>query len=387
MRRRPLLCALLGTGGVSALSGCNGLFGGEPGPPRSTAEYVSDSARTGTSSAATGDPGPTTGPPTPEPYRSSGPALDSPRGVHVRNLASTDRFLTLVLTDDGAEVFVESLTVPAGETASFPGLLGTGGRYEVLVETADGSRESYDWEVSEPLDDLWVDLTPGIEFARAVRCLADCSLVVPDAERVVAYDVPDSVGVSEALGRVPAVVLDNDATRPRRASVRVWNRTDRRLALSYDVPPDVRVVVPVLPGGPRYRVAVETPEGEAEYDWLSSVRPTLYASLDSRPTFRCGYVDRDLLVRNETPTDRTIRVQVLTGEETLFERSFTVAGESTRRVPSAVDPNGPLRFRVATADGLRETYDWTRCAPPGPITVAVGENGVFVSVSPDRDSS
>jgi hypothetical protein len=39
-----------------------------------------------------------------------------------------------------------------------------------------------------------------------------------------------------------------------------------------------------------------------------------------------------------------------------------------------------LRFRVRTADGLDEEFDWGFCAPNGTIVVSVSDAGLFVSV-------
>jgi hypothetical protein len=77
---------------------------------------------------------------------------------------------------------------------------------------------------------------------------------------------------------------------------------------------------------------------------------------------------------------------VFTGEETLFERTFELDSRAVETDPSAVDPAGPLRFEVET-DGAVERYNWVRCAPNGPITVAVSDDGVSVSVRPTTESS
>jgi hypothetical protein len=76
---------------------------------------------------------------------------------------------------------------------------------------------------------------------------------------------------------------------------------------------------------------------------------------------------------------------VLTHEETLFERSFDLEAGAIETVPSAVDPAGPLRFEIVTDDGSVERYDWVRCAPSGPITVALSDRGAYVSVRPTRE--
>jgi hypothetical protein len=371
MRRRPVVRAILAAGLSGALAGCNALVG--PDSPEATDTARTDTARTSTA----GSPGP---------YRVTGrPTLDRPRGVHLRNLVSTERFVTVVVAAGDDELLADSVSVPARGTVSFAGLVESAGRYRVLVETADGDRVGYDWRLRPAFDDLWIDLTPDVALHRPVLCLPDCPFAVDDDERTVVYEVPDDVGVGEALGRTPALAIDNDAARRRRVRIEVTDRGERRLATAYDLPPDVRALVPVLPASGRYDVALRTDDGEATYDWQPSVRTTLYASLAEGPGFRCGYADHDLHVRNETDAARRVRVRVLTGEETLFERSFDLEAGAIETVPSAVDPAGPLRFEIVTDDGSVERYDWVRCAPSGPITVALSDRGAYVSVRPTRE--
>ena len=388
MRRRSVLRALFGTAGVSGLAGCNALSDTDSTATPSATAPSEPPGSTRASDPSEGGPGSNgTGPAAREPYRATGvPPLERPRGVNVRNLGSTERFLTVVVRDGETEVFAASTAVPAGETASFRRLLASEGRYDVLVETADGARDSYRWDLRADLDDLWVDLVPALSFRRPVVCLTDCPFVVDAADQSVAYDVPDDVDVAAALGRTPAVALDNDGPARRRVTLHVWDGGRLHFASEFDLPPDVRLLVPTLPASQRYGVVVRTPDGEAIYDWLPAVRGTLYASVAAAPEFRCGYADHDVQVRNETDQPRAVRVRVFTGEETLFERTFELDSRAVETDPSAVDPAGPLRFEVET-DGAVERYNWVRCAPNGPITVAVSDDGVSVSVRPTTESS
>jgi hypothetical protein len=375
-----MLRSLLAVGLSGSLAGCNALFGtGSAGRTEATTTDVTPPPTADRRTAAGSS----------RPYRVAGaPTLDRPRGVWLRNLASTARFVTVVVDAGdagGDELLVESVSVPARGTVSFADLIGSAGRYRVLVETADGARERYDWDLRPAFDDLWVDLTPSVTFHRPVVCLPDSPFAVDDTERTVAYEVPADVGIRGALGRTPALAIDNDAARRRRVRVEVHNRGERRLSATYDLPPDVRALVPVLPASGRYDVALRTDDGEATYDWQPSVRTTLYASVAEGPGFRCGYADHDLQVRNETDTARRLRVRVLTGDETLFERSFDLDRGAVETVPSAVDPAGPFRFEIATDDGTVERYDWNRCAPSGPLTIALSDRGVYVSVRPTRE--
>jgi hypothetical protein len=104
MRRRPVLRALLATAGSSALAGCNGLFAaesasrgtaGSDGARRPEADSQTEPATDSESSA----PPESTSTSTRTPSRAAGePLPDRPRGVNVRNLVSTDRFVTVVVT-------------------------------------------------------------------------------------------------------------------------------------------------------------------------------------------------------------------------------------------------------------------------------------------------
>jgi hypothetical protein len=386
MHRRPVLRALLGTVGLGSLAGCNALVGSNATTPADATDAPTAIQSGSADSPSTAD-APGSAASTPEPYRAvDAPLLDRPRGVHVRNLGSTERFLTTVVADGDREVFADSTTVSAGGTASFPDLLATAGRYDVLVETADGDRQQYEWAVREGLADLWVDLTPRVSFHRPVLCPGDCSFAVADGEQTVAYDVPADLDVAAALGRAPALALDNDAAASRRVTLHVWQTGTLHFASQFDLPGDVRLLVPVYPANRRYDVVVRTPAGEAIYDWQPTVRNTLYASVSAAPTFRCGYANHDVRVRNETDRPRSVVVRVLTGEETLFERAFELDPNEVKTVPSAVDPAGPFQFAVET-DGEVERYNWVRCAPNGPIVVAVSDDGVYVSVRPTSESS
>jgi hypothetical protein len=392
MRRRSVLRALLGTAGVSALAGCNALLGRKSTATSTRAtgtEPPSDDSGTATVEVAGPPESPQSGSEASSPFRTSdAPALDRPRGVHVRNPGSTARFVTAVVTaPTGEEVMAESVTVDPETTVSFRNLLASAGEYGVLVETAEGRRRRYTWAVDDRFDDLWIDLTPAVSFRRPVVCTADCPFAVGDW--TVGYDVPAGVDVREALGRSPALALDTDtdADDGRRVRLKIWHQGRLRLDARYDLPPDVRALVPVYPASRRYDILVRSDGAEAIYDWQPTVRNTLYVSLAGGPTFRCGDANHDVRVRNETDRERRIRLRVLTGEETLFERTFDVDPSATETVPAAVAPAGPFRFEVDTADGLSEQYNWVRCAPNGPITVTVSDDGVYVSVQPDAASS
>jgi hypothetical protein len=371
VNRRALLRATLGTG-LSALSaGCGGLFAGE--------SRVAESSSTPT--RATQSPRETATPD--RPYRiPEAPSLDRPRGVHVRNFGGSDRFLTLVVRDGETDVFVASRDVGAGEAVAFADLLASAGDYGVVVETADGSRERFDWTVTDAFDDLWIQLTPEIGFRRLARCTPDCPPVsTGGAVRAPLY-VPTDVSAPEALDRPAAVALDNDADEPRRVRFRLWGGDALQFEYGYVVPPDVRAVVPIQPARFRYRAVVRTDDGEATHDWLPGARGTLYAVVGGEPRFRCGFTNHDLSVRNETDDDRAVTLRIGTGDESLFSGTFELAAGEDETIPAAVDPAGVFRFRVETDDGRSKVTDWGTCASNGLLIVSVREQGILLSVQP-----
>lgn len=366
MRRRAVLRAL-GVGASGALAGCNAAIRGT-----SLGSTTPAATPTGT---ATDDAGP---------YRATGaPELGRPRGIHVRNLSPTDRFLTVVLADGDEEVFVGSAEVAAGDSTSFPDLLASGGSYRVLVETDDGARRRYDWVPREPFDDLWVELTPAITFRQLVVCTPGCPLLSSDEP--LSHSIPTDLTAIDALRQTRALVLDNGAGRRRRVSVRLRNREALQFDASYVLPADVRVVVPDFPPGSRYRLRVDTDTGGVAYEWYPGYRNPLYLSLVDQPRVVCGFLDHDLRLRNRTTADRTLSVAVRTGEASLFEGSFDVEAGTTRTVPAAIAPVGPLGFRVETDDGRSEQVLWRSCATNGPIIVALTDQGIFISIRPSSE--
>ncbi|MFC5367416.1 hypothetical protein [Salinirubrum litoreum] len=363
--RRRLLALVAGTAG---LSGCAGLFTAD-------ADRRRDEERPGDRST------PLSGTPN-RPYEADrGPTLDDPGGLVVRNLASGSRYLTVVVTGDEQDVYVESRRVPAGERFAVLDLIGDPGEYGVVVETADGRRASYDWTVTTDLPDLWVDLTPAISFHRPFRCLRDCgSLAAVTTPPPATF--PTAVSPAGRRDRTPALWLDNDADESRSVRLRIADGDETLFAAEYDLPPDARAVVPVSGRRRAYRVELATEAGESSEEWVPRLRRTLYGVVGGSPAFRCGLTPHDLVIDNETTDSRTVSVAVTAGGVGVFDRSVTLSPGEARRLPSAVDPRGTLSFEVTTDDGPRERYDWRFCAPRGPISITVGERGIDVTVTP-----
>lgn len=350
--RRRLL-ALLGAG-TAGLAGCATPFDTDDGTPQ-----------------ATDAPG-TTG----RPYEADqSPTLPDPGGFVVENFDASEQFLTVVVTQNDREVFVDSQSVPAGGRFAVTDLLGAPGDYRVVVETAAGVRRTYDWSVTEQLPHLWVGLTPTPVFRRPFRCLRDCRpLASVRTAPPASFESDDD--------RAPAVWLDN--RRPSEQSVRlgVADGDEELFAADYTLPRETRAVVPVSRRRRTYRVTLETADATVTERWQPRLRRRLYAAVGETPQFRCGLVPHDLVVSNETDATRTTTVTVTAEGVGLLDRAVTLAPGASTRLRSAVDPRGPLSFLVTTDDGRREQYDWDFCAPRGPISVTVGEAGISVTVTP-----
>jgi hypothetical protein len=279
--RRSLLRAVLGTGTLSLSAGCNGLFGADP----DAAAPAPTRVRTATAAPE-------------RPHRAAdAPTLDRPQGVSVRNYGPTERFLTLVVRDGDRDVFVASRTVAAGESVAFVDLIATTGDYRVVVETADGGRYRGEWAVSDAFEDLRIELTPEVGVRRLARCTPDCGPVSVGGEVGVSFEIRTDVSAADALGRPPAIALDNGAADARRARLRVRDGDGLQFDYEYVLPAGVRAVVPVRPSRPQCRVTVRTDEGAVGHDWVPGVRePSTPSSTTGRgsaadsqlTTSRCG---------------------------------------------------------------------------------------------------
>jgi hypothetical protein len=373
VHRRSLLRTSLATAGLVLAAGCNGLFDGQDGttPP----------SRTETPSTRD-DTTPT------RPYRAPGaPTLDRPRGIRLQNTSPTERFVTLVVRDDETDVFVDSWTVGAGQSVTVPDVVATAGTFQVVVETADGSRGGTSWAVEEGFAGLWVGVGTEPDFRRLTLCTPACPGVSATGTVRPALAVRTDVGVAAALDRVAAVVLDNDTDTTRTARLELLDGPELLFEYEYRLPSRVRAFVPLQPSRPQYRVQVRTVDGESHHDWFPGVRERLYATLDGAPNFRCGLVAHALTVGNETDATRQVTVRVSTGEKTLFERGFDLDAGTSTSVPAAVDAAGVFEFAVETDDGRSKTVAWNHCAPNGRLVVSVRDQGILVAARPELDSS
>ena len=134
----------------------------------------------------------------------------------------------------------------------------------------------------------------------------------------------------------------------------------------------------------RYRVELESDGATRQYEWLSGRGDRLYVSLGDEIGISCTRRAKDLLVINETEMDREVTVVAVTDGEETVDETVSVGPMRETTVPEAVPAAGSYRFVVETGE-RRETYEWSVCPPPGPVTVTVKEDGIQVSVPPSLD--
>lgn len=341
--RRRLL-ALLATG----MAGCGGAARG--------GGTVDGESATDTATPSASSPQPTP----------AGPSV-SPQSVSVGNTRSTRQFVTVAVERAGETRFVESRELVPGERHTTGDVLSTGGTYDVLVETADGSRTTYRWTVVDELDGLAVTLADGIDVVRTVRCGPDCAL--GDGERL---DAP-LVGDGSARWYAPAqVVLANQGT-PTEADLTVSLDGRTLVDARYRVPHETQVVVPLTYRSGTYRVGIETAAGRVAGDWRVPEEPSRVVDL---PTLAvgCGPGNTELRIENDDDRSHAVRVAVeREGTVRFAERYRLDPGERRAVVPVAA--SGRYEVRLRSAEGTEQTWTWWACPPHGPATVAVDATG------------
>ncbi|KTG09306.1 hypothetical protein AUR64_16120 [Haloprofundus marisrubri] len=379
MRRRDFAGLSLGFVG---LSGCNSPLldfsnssdqSDQPTQPRDTETPVTP----------TTPPETTDTPETREPYRApEGESLDQPRGITLNNIGTDARYLTLVVSDGETDVFVESRSLPEDGRFSVERLVASTGTYDVLVETADGTRQTYSWTVEPGFSGLVVDIGSTLDFRRSVVCTPTCGPFSGAGDRE--SSPPGPASTVDSLDNQKAIFVDNDADSRRTVSLYLTARTIELLEQTYDVPPNTRLVVIVARVQFSYEVEVRVDGTTREYDWLSPNGDVLYISLDDRVRIRCTQRRKDLVVVNDTDRDRRVTVVGITDGRRTVDRTVQVDANKQRTLSEAVAAAGTYRFVVETGD-QRETYDWDVCPPEGPVMVVVTDDGIQVSVPASLD--
>jgi hypothetical protein len=325
-----------------------------------------------------GTSGPTTAAETETPVErpyvpSDGSPLDDHRGVVLVNRGRTPRFVTLAVTHEGRELYVDSTTVDPGNRLAVPDLVGGTGTYGVVVETSDGARTTYDWPVTGETGNLVASVDDGVTVRRQAVCDPDCAPF-----STVASSNQGTAGSSVDRKRLALV---NPGASRRTASLRATADGGEVLAATYRVPAQTRLEIPV-PGEPfRYQVAVTVDGERRTHQWRTLPGGALRVTIGDAVSFACESGRRDLRVRNETAKRRTVTVTVRTGDDSVEHTVVLDAGavETARRLV----PPGVKTFRVETDRGERVRRPVEVCPPPGPVWVAVKPAGIQLSVAPD----
>jgi hypothetical protein len=386
-RRRLLRLAAAATPGVAAgLAGCAALD-----DLRSAVDGEQPDG--GSAEGATTGPDPDAPATTPALPYDDGPSV-TPRGISVRNVAETTAYVTLAVeTENGEPVFVTSERLGGRRVVVYDDLVAAGGRYRVVVETADGERVETTWRVTDSAGDLGVTVGDGVTVQQTVRCAPDCALA--QGGTAVGYPAGDFDPRGRRDDTTLRVVNPADAAA---TETRIRVGTDARPVLDYryDHPAGVTVELPVPQYAGTLPITVTAGDREGRFDWRPQVTPSLRAVLADSVQFRCGVGNRDLQVVNpdDAPSEVTVRVFPAAAdrraaadvggdgerdtEDPLFAETVTVAASSSVAVSEVVASAGRYRVAVTVGDEAGETVaaTWTTCPPRGSLVVVVSETGV-----------
>ena len=154
MHRRALLAALgsslLGAAGCLSDDGSGGPTATatptDPSPTRTTHERTRTTDRqTGTTRET-----PSTGTPTGDAYVVPGAKrILGPAGADVRNATGEAATVTVAVAYEGDRFYERTFDVGAGAEAASEPIVASHATYDVVVETGDGRRTTYEWSISE----------------------------------------------------------------------------------------------------------------------------------------------------------------------------------------------------------------------------------------------
>lgn len=191
----------------------------------------------------------------------------------VVNDAAADRYVTVVVDDGEDTLLVESRIVRQGTAVELDGSIPTGD-YRVVVETASGVRDQFDWTVTSSLSTLRVRVNAGVRFSRPALCDPDCPLAL----RGTSSGYPD--GGFDPRGRRagPELRVYNPGDREERVRIRVADGAV--LDYRYRVPPSVLLTVPVPQRSGETAVRIDVAAGRVRaFDWAMETDPVRYVLL------------------------------------------------------------------------------------------------------------
>lgn len=302
--------------------------------------------------------------PTPTATRSSA----TTQSLVVGNSRSAVAFVTVAVEAGDRTVLVESREVVPGERRTFGSLTLPTGTYDVVVETADGSRATYRWSVVDELDGLSVTLTDGIDIARTVRCGSDCPLRMAGT-RIETPLIGDGTGRWYA----PAQVVLTNPTAERDATLAVSLDEETLVDARYRLPRETRLAVPLTFRAGTYRVVVETDAGRVAGDWRVPEEPSRVVDVATLDV-GCGAANTELRLENADDRTHTVEIDVERDGTRRFRATYTLeAGARQAVVP--VDESGRYDVRIRLDGDDAGTRAWWACPPQGPATVVVDATG------------
>ena len=150
----------------------------------------------------------------------------------------------------------------------------SGDTYRVVVETASGIRDGFEWRVTPSLATLRARVAAGVRFSRPLRCDPDCVLAVEGK----ATGYPD--GGFDPRGRRAGSELRVYNAGEREERIRVRVAGGALLDYRYRVPPAVLLTVPVPQRSGATAVRVDVEEGRVRaFDWAMETDPVRYVML------------------------------------------------------------------------------------------------------------
>jgi hypothetical protein len=293
--------------------------------------------------------------------------------VTVKNVSPRARYVTLVVTEGGRDVLVESADLVPGRWRVFDGVVGRAGRYDVRVETADGASASGRWVVDpgeRGSEGLEVTLDgDAIEVWPSRRCDPGC----PDATVRTGADLP-LIGDGTGHWFAPAGVVVRNPGAATDVDLRVSLGESTVLDATYPLAAGTQLRVPVTFRSGRYEVRVAANGRTAAAAWPVPELPARYVRLGESTRFGCGAANTVLRLRNSDDVNHRLDVRVARPDGgTAYERRFELPARSEREV-EPVTASG--RYDVHAATSAREgTGAWWACPPHGPATVEVDAAG------------
>lgn len=354
MRRRSLLRAA--ALGIAGAAGC----GGDADPATTTREPA------GTTATAERTP-----------YR-GGRNVEEPLDLAVRNAGDGRRYVTVAVrarTGDRDVVLSRSWDLDPRERVALPDAVAAVGRYDLVVETADGLRREGAFAVGPRLPDVTVRVGEGIDFGQRVACEPGC---VPVSAADGAGDAAlPYYGEGELLRTPATLVVDGRRVGVSALDLRLRDPAadatlvDRR----YHVWEGLRLELPVVHTEATYAVEATLDGTTRRHEWPVPGMETGVLTVDGSGTsLGCRSVQSTVTLHNRSRTDLETRVSVARddADETLFETSVVARADDVTPVDTGVTDPGDYELAVETTVAA-DSGRWTPCEPTGLVILTTSE--------------